>query len=82
MAFSDVNYDGSHQMVIVAAELDSSFERIINYQNDKAKTPVNTVCLSLTWMIPLEETQERVISKSAKEPWNSEFYVSFGHGKE
>ncbi|WP_407334299.1 hypothetical protein [Enterovibrio sp. 27052020O] len=25
------------------------------------------------------ETQERAISKQAKEPWNGEFYVSFGH---
>ena len=32
-------------------------------------------------MIPPEETQERSISKSAKEPWNGEFYVSFGHGE-
>ncbi|MBL4765112.1 MAG: hypothetical protein JKX67_07525 [Colwellia sp.] len=42
-SFSEVNYDGSHQMVIVAAELDSSSERIINYLNDKAKIPVNAV---------------------------------------
>ena len=93
LAFSDVNYDGSHQMVIVAAELDASSERIINYLNDKAKIPVNAVFfsvfedngnkyLSRAWMIPPEETQERVISKSAKEPWNGEFYVSFGHGNE
>lgn len=91
--FEDVNYDGSHQMVIVASELDASSERIINYLNDKAKIPVNAVFfnvfedngnkyLSRAWMIPPEETQERVISKSAKEPWNGEFYVSFGHGRE
>lgn len=41
--FNDVNYDGSHQMVIVAAALDASSERIINYLNDKAKIPVNAV---------------------------------------
>jgi len=91
--FNDVNYDGSHQMVIVAAALDASSERIINYLNDKAKIPVNAVFftvfedgtnqyLSRAWMIAPEETQERVISKSTKEPWNGEFYVSFGHGKE
>jgi len=32
-------------MVIVAAELDASSERIINYLNDKAKIPVNAVFL-------------------------------------
>lgn len=90
LAFNDVNYDGSHQMVIVATELDASSERIINYLNDTAKVPVNAVFfnvfedngnqyLSRAWMIPPEETQERSISKSAKEPWNGEFYVSFGH---
>lgn len=90
LSFSEVNFDGSHQMVIVAAELDASSERIINYLNDKAKIPVNAVFfsvfednghryLSRAWMIAPEETQERSISKSAKEPWNGEFYVSFGH---
>ncbi|GAA0287202.1 hypothetical protein GCM10009128_01900 [Psychrosphaera haliotis] len=93
VSFKDVNYDGSHQMVIVASALDASSERIINYLNDKAKIPVNAVFfnvfedgtnqyLSRAWMIAPEETQERVISKSTKEPWNGEFYVSFGHGKE
>jgi hypothetical protein len=92
ISFDDVNYDGSHQMVIVAAELDASSERIINYLNDTAKIPVNVVFftvfedggnqyLSRAWMIPPEETQERSISKSSKEPWNGEFYVSFGHGE-
>ena len=92
ISFDDVNYDGSHQMVIVAAELDASSERIINYLNDMAKIPVNAVFftvfedggnqyLSRAWMIPPEETQERSISKSSKEPWNGEFYVSFGHGE-
>ncbi|XQW86901.1 hypothetical protein ACOYR1_09350 [Thalassotalea piscium] len=28
------------------------------------------------------QTEERVISKSSKESWNGEFYVSFGHDKE
>lgn len=32
--FKEVNYDGSHQMVIVASELDASSERISNRLND------------------------------------------------
>jgi hypothetical protein len=43
ISFDDMTYDGSHQMVIVAAELDASSERIINYLNDTAKIPVNVV---------------------------------------
>ncbi len=92
ISFDDVNYDVSHQMVIVAAEIDESSERIINYFNNTAKKPINAVFftvfedggnqyLSRAWMIPPEETQERSISKSSKGPWNGEFYVSFDHGK-
>jgi hypothetical protein len=68
----DVNYDGSHQMVIVAAELDESSERIVNYLNDTTKIPINAVFftvfedsgnqyLTYALMIPPEETQERSI---------------------
>lgn len=35
----------THQIVIVAAELDASTERIINYLNDKASIAVNAVSL-------------------------------------
>lgn len=84
----DVELNSSHQIVVVAAELDASTERIINYLNDKA-VPVNAVFfkvfqdqghqyLSRAWMIDPGETQERAAVASAKEPWNNEYYVSFG----
>ena len=81
-------------MVIVAAELDASTERIITYLNDKFDVPINAVFfkvfedkgsryLSRAWMIDPGETQENAATSSAgeKEPWNGEFYISFGEGK-
>lgn len=87
-----VELNGDHKMVVVAARLDAGTERIINYLNDYAGIPINAVFftafadggnqyLSRSWMIAPEETQERAISKSQKEPWNHEFYVSFGHNQ-
>ncbi|MFQ3243631.1 MAG: hypothetical protein ACI9SP_000249 [Arenicella sp.] len=78
----------AHQMVVVAAELDESTERIVNYLNDK-NILVNVVFfsvfedkgnqyLSRAWMIDPNETEERAINVGEKEPWNGEFYVSFG----
>lgn len=44
---SEEDINSSHQMVIVAAELDASTERIINYLNDKASIAVNAVFFSV-----------------------------------
>ncbi|NYS60697.1 endonuclease NucS domain-containing protein [Vreelandella salicampi] len=81
--------NSSHQMVIVAAELDASTERIINYLNDKASVAVNAVFfsvfrdgeslyLSRSWMIDPVETEERAFNTGQRGEWNGEFYVSFG----
>lgn len=83
----DIN--SSHQMVIVAASLDASTERIVNYLNDH-NVPVNIVFfrvfkdgdtryLSRAWLIDPSETQERAMNKKGDAPWNKEYYVSFGH---
>lgn len=83
----DIN--SSHQMVVVAAELDASTERIIHYLNDKAKIAVNAVFftvfedngnqyLSRAWMIDPGETEDRAINIGQKEDWNGEYYASFG----
>lgn len=88
---NDIELNSSHQIVVVAAELDASTERIINYLNDRA-VPINAVFfkvfkdedrqyLSRAWMIDPAQTQERAAVSSAKEPWNNEFYVSFGDGE-
>ncbi|NPE51784.1 DUF91 domain-containing protein [Dickeya dadantii] len=84
----------SHQIIIVAAELDSSTERIVDYLS-KNGISINVLFfkvfqhgdeqfLSRTWLIDPSETQTNaaqataIASANAKEPWNGEFYVSFG----
>jgi hypothetical protein len=82
----------SHQIIIVASELDASTERIVNYLNAK-DIAINVVffqvfehggqqLLSRAWLIDPGETQANVAistkSKGDKEPWNGEYYVSYG----
>lgn len=82
----------SHQILIVAAELDSATERIIGYLNAR-DIAINVVffqvfqhgdeqLLSRAWLIDPGETQVNVAStskgKGDKEPWNGEYYVSYG----
>ena len=82
----------AHQIVIVAAELDASTERIVAYLNDR-DIAINVLCfqvfsngseqfLSRTWLLDPIETQSAVSTakKRDAEPWNGEFYCSFGHG--
>lgn len=88
----DDSLNGAHQIVIVAAELDPSTERIVQYLNDR-DIAINVLffqvfdngtqqLLSRAWLIDPSETQANVAatpaSKGEKEPWNGEFYVSFG----
>jgi hypothetical protein len=84
--------NGSHQILLVAAELDDSTERIITYLNArdvainvlffKVFQHDNEQLLSRAWLIDPGETQANVAAstklKGEKEPWNGEFYVSFG----
>ncbi len=87
--------NASHQIVLVAAELDDSTERIINYLSAR-DIAINVLffqvfedgskkLLSRAWLIDPGETQANVASttqsKGAREPWNGEFYVSFGTGE-
>lgn len=82
----------SHQIIIVAAELDASTERIVAYLNDR-DIAINVLCfqvfsngneqfLSRTWLLDPIETQTAVSSSKKRdtEPWNGEFYCSFGDG--
>lgn len=82
----------SHQIVVVAASLDASTERIVAYLNER-DIPINVLffqvfangadqLLCRTWMIDPGETQVNVAvaAKGDKEPWNGEVYASFGHG--
>lgn len=84
--------NASHQIVIVAAELDDASERIVRYLNER-DLAVNIVffrifeangtqLLSRAWFIDPGQTQANVVAtekrSGEKEPWNGEFYVSFG----
>lgn len=82
----------SHQIIIVAGSLDESSERIVAYLNNR-EIPVNVLCfqifnhgeeqlLSRAWLLDPRETQVSAATRSdgPKEPWNGEFYMSFGHG--
>ncbi len=82
----------SHQIIIVAAELDEATERVIGYL-DARDIAINAVffqvfqhgdeqLLSRAWLIDPGATQANVASatkaKGEKEPWNGEYYVSYG----
>lgn len=83
----------SHQIVIVAAELDASSERIVAYLAER-DIAINVLCfqvfqlgaqqlISRAWLLdPAEAPQAMAAAKpgSASEPWNGEYYCSFGHG--
>jgi len=77
-----------HQIVIVAASLDTHSERIVAYLG-KRGIPINVLCfqifdtgseqlLSRAWLLDPAETQ--IDAVAAKEPWNGEYYVNYGDG--
>ncbi|MDC1213876.1 endonuclease NucS [Rhodospirillales bacterium] len=82
----------SHEIIIVAAELDPSSERIVAYlsQHD---IPINVITfqvfqsgdellLSRAWFIDPVETQVNASSRAdgPSQEWNGEYYVSYGTG--
>lgn len=91
----EVTLNGSHQVVIVASALDAASERIVGYLSRRG-LPINVLCfqifgtgtnqlLSRAWLLDPTEVQATVSAAepaTAREPWNGEFYVSFGHGDE
>ena len=85
----------SHQIVIVASELDAATERIITYLNAR-DVAINALFfqvfisgadqfLSRAWFIDPGETQVNMSTTPSKPrergPWNGEFYVSYGGWK-
>ena len=88
--------NSSHQIVIVAASLDDSSERIVAYLN-KRDIAINVLCfqvfdhgdqqlLSRAWLLDPVHTQvsataaPKVRGVRESEPWIGEFYASFGLG--
>lgn len=83
----------SHQIIIVAAETDDSTDRIIAYMSER-DIPINVLCfqvfklgdtqlLSRAWLLDPMRTQTSAAIRpdEPREPWNGEFYMSFGEGK-
>jgi hypothetical protein len=86
----DEAVNASHQIVIVASELDPSTERIVNYLSER-DIAINTLffqvfelgdqqIITRHWLVDPTETQLAGSSgsKGKNEPWNGEYYVSFG----
>jgi hypothetical protein len=79
----------SHEMVVVASYLDESTERIVSYLAEEHNVPINAVFfrvfkddereyLSRVWFIDPSVSKTIRPDTETKEPWNGEFYVSFG----
>jgi hypothetical protein len=84
----------SHQIVVVASSLDAASERIVTYLSGRG-IAINVLffqvfqlgaqqLLGRAWLVDPAEVQVQQSSsvgqRGAKEPWNGEFYVSFGAG--
>ncbi|MGS2745054.1 endonuclease NucS domain-containing protein [Halomonas sp. LS-001] len=89
ISLDGVTLNENHQMVVVATQLDASSERIINYLNAHAQLSINAMFfsafedngnryLSRAWMIDPDEPVQPMTKKAKSEPWNGEFYASFG----
>jgi len=83
----------SHQVIIVAASLDDSTERIVAYLSAR-DIPINVLffqvfthgsdqLVSRAWLLDPMRTQVSAAGAPDRpnEPWNGEFYVSYGHGE-
>lgn len=89
VALDEETLNQAHQLVVVASSLDASTERIVGYLSD-SDIPINVIFfrvvadngrryLSRAWLIDPEETEAKASSpRPNREPWNNEFYVSFG----
>ncbi len=85
------SWNEGHELFIVASELDDSTERIVTYLSEEHGVAINVIffrCfkdgdreyLSRAWLIDPTAAEVQVAKKGRKQPWNGEFYVSFGEG--
>ncbi len=85
--------NAAHAIVIVAAELDPASERIVQYLADR-DVAINVLffrvfegpqgqLLSRAWLVDPIDAPRASSSRDepgAREPWNGEYYVSYGEG--
>lgn len=90
-AIDTEEFPNHHQIVIVAASLDASSERIVSYLS-KRSVAINVLCfevfengsdkfISRAWLQDPAESQlatSAIESNSPHAAWNGEFYMSFG----
>ena len=81
--------NSSHRLVIVAAEIDSSTERIVTYLREQFAVDINVVFfrtfqdddrlyLARTWLTEPDSLATEISSSSAAtSEWNGEYYVTF-----
>jgi len=83
----------AHEIIIVASALDESTERIVGYLSAR-DIAINVLffqvfahgaeqLLSRAWLLDPVRTQSSAAAATPEgpsEPWNGEFYASFGHG--
>ena len=91
-ALDEDQLNSSHQIVIVAASLDADSERIVAYLGAR-DIAINVLCfqvfghgaqqlLSRVWLLdPVQvQAEPKPAAGEPHEPWNGEFYASFGDG--
>lgn len=93
-SLDDDTLNQSHQIVVVASTLDESTERIVQYLSER-DIAINVLCfqvfthrgvqlLSRAWLIDPIQAQSAAASPAIgpNEPWNGEFYASFGENED
>src|SRR5271157_8183 len=92
-ALDEDGLNQNHQIIIVAASLDDSTERIVAYLSER-DIPINVLCfqvftngaeqlLSRAWLLDPVRAQASAAATPVgpNEPWNGEFYCSYGHSE-
>ena len=85
------NLNDLHELVVVAAALDDSTERIISYLANEFGVPINSIFfrvfkddkyefLTRAWFID-PSSNDIQPNPNSDEEWNGEYYVSFGHSE-
>ena len=86
---TEESLNSSHELVVVASSVDAITEWIVHYLFERG-VGINVLCfkvfehegarlLSRAWLRDPTSQVESSPSRPENEPWNGEYYVSFGH---
>jgi hypothetical protein len=81
----------SHQLILLASDLDEASERIVSYLAEVHSVPINAIFftffktdagefLGRAWLMDPEEVQERAVS-TKQAPWSGYYFVNVGEGE-